>query len=276
MTCPKCRSANLAFDFSKAFYYCGDCHYCWPQHSPMPSSPPPPIRDDGIAYMEPITAWRFWQINVKDRGGFELVSGYPGVKWLPQTPLRAVHQDRVDMYYRHSIQSIQACTDAPCEHYDPGYGYGCGIYGYKTLNSLVQSGIELRDSHLVFGEVSLWGRIYEHERGYRAQYAYPKRFIALVNTRELIEQLSQHYHVPVTYEEDSWKLDSLFENLSLNRSHYQYRPIPTSYQSQPNPIPLAKLTRSSFPVTFSRPVFTWKDFLKIKEQLFEKEKKVKS
>jgi hypothetical protein len=61
----------------------------------------------------------------------------------------------------------------------------CGIYALKTPEAVA----ELRRAHrprhwhpsplatLVSGEVSLWGRLIEHEHGYRAEYAYPRRIL---------------------------------------------------------------------------------------------------
>ena len=57
----------------------------------------------------------------------------------------------------------------------------CGIYATRTAAQLNQ----LDYAQRLFGEVWLWGRVVEHEDGYRAQYAYPKSLF-LANT---------HHHV---------------------------------------------------------------------------------
>ncbi len=46
----------------------------------------------------------------------------------------------------------------------------------------------------VFGQVSLWGRIIETTKGFRAQYAYPKELWLLDNS---LEELGFIYGVPV-------------------------------------------------------------------------------
>jgi preprotein translocase subunit YajC len=50
----------------------------------------------------------------------------------------------------------------------------CGVYAAKTLERLRQCGYSRFG---VCGEVYLWGTVVEHERGWRAQYAYPKTFV---------------------------------------------------------------------------------------------------
>jgi hypothetical protein len=47
----------------------------------------------------------------------------------------------------------------------------CGIYAAKSLEHLRKNGY---DRCGIYGEVCLWGTVVEHERGWRAQLAYPK------------------------------------------------------------------------------------------------------
>jgi hypothetical protein len=70
-------------------------------------------------------------------------------------------------------------------HPAPQRRCGCGIYALKKAQAVD----ELRRAHtprhsyaaalrtFVSGEVSLWGRLIEHEHGYRAEYAYPRRIV---------------------------------------------------------------------------------------------------
>jgi hypothetical protein len=48
------------------------------------------------------------------------------------------------------------------------------VYAAKSLSHLRWSGY---DRYGIHGEVYLWGALVEHERGWRAQYAYPKSFV---------------------------------------------------------------------------------------------------
>jgi len=52
---------------------------------------------------------------------------------------------------------------------DNPYG-GCGLHAYKTMERAKSEYHSLSYS-MAYGEVALWGEVYEHEWGYRAQYA---------------------------------------------------------------------------------------------------------
>lgn len=52
-----------------------------------------------------------------------------------------------------------------------------GIHAYKTRGDLRHHLRFAVDCGVLIGEVWLWGQVIEHERGYLAQYAYPKRFV---------------------------------------------------------------------------------------------------
>lgn len=54
-----------------------------------------------------------------------------------------------------------------------GYDRRVGIFAFKTLEQTLDSGFL---QHFV-GKVALWGEVAEHEKGYRAQYAYPLTLI---------------------------------------------------------------------------------------------------
>jgi hypothetical protein len=56
-------------------------------------------------------------------------------------------------------------------HEPPQTDCTCGIYAAKTLHHLRSAGFE---RYGICGEVFLWGKVVEHERGWRAQLAYPK------------------------------------------------------------------------------------------------------
>lgn len=65
--------------------------------------------------------------------------------------------------------------EAKCgtDHLAPDEKCSCGIYAFKTQEEFRKQQYNVMKR--VVGEVWLWGRIVEHEAGYRAQFAYPKR-----------------------------------------------------------------------------------------------------
>jgi hypothetical protein len=83
-------------------------------------------------------------------------------------------------------------------HEAPAAGCLCGIYAYKNAVQLDHS-----DKPYAAGEVYLWGRIIEHETGYRAEFAYPKRLTIVdggAQASRIADALSLAYGVPC----DEW------------------------------------------------------------------------
>lgn len=66
-----------------------------------------------------------------------------------------------------------------------------GIYALKDPWQLMW----LPDRSLAVGRVALWGWVYEHERGYRAQYAYPLSIRRFSGPRFDMEQLCGTYGI---------------------------------------------------------------------------------
>ena len=110
---------------------------------------PYPLEDGGIVVGE-ITAWRLWE--VKPDG--TLKSYAVENVWAPDEPM----------------------TGEPFLW--GGHGTA-GVYAFKTKEAFMREfGVCLEARFLggyVWGEVSLWGEVVEHEDGYRAQYARIKR-----------------------------------------------------------------------------------------------------
>ena len=59
-------------------------------------------------------------------------------------------------------------------HEPPQTNCTCGVYAARTIEHLHQCGYKKFGIH---GEVYLWGTVVEHERGWRAQFAYPKSLV---------------------------------------------------------------------------------------------------
>lgn len=67
----------------------------------------------------------------------------------------------------------------------------CGIYAAKSEQHL--SDIRYVRNEEVHGEVYLWGRVWDHELGYRAQFAYPKKLVLpwdIVSNPDELERLN--------------------------------------------------------------------------------------
>ncbi|MBI3648396.1 MAG: hypothetical protein HY240_06580 [Actinobacteria bacterium] len=106
---------------------------------------------------DPIVAWRTWRLTGR-RDGTNLrlrpVAGR-AKPWAPERP-----------------------TEAVCRlgrmHVAPNVDCTCGLHATREPDLLRRT-----KSPGVLGRVALWGRVVEHELGYRAQFGYPQR-LALV------------------------------------------------------------------------------------------------
>jgi hypothetical protein len=104
--------------------------------------------------IDPIRAWRVWLPSVEVDGSLMLCSlteAGGGTRWAAGDPLRA------------------SCPTG--EHEAPRRECTCGIYAHKSWASASHQARGVAGA--VVGEVQLWGRVIEHERGYRAQFALP-------------------------------------------------------------------------------------------------------
>lgn len=107
--------------------------------------------NEGQLVIGPLTAWRTWSL-AREGEGFRLrpVARSRRV-WPPRRPAGAYCARR----RFHPVPSFD-CT--------------CGLHAARELELLQRT-----KGPTVLGAVSLWGRIIEHELGYRARFAYPQR-----------------------------------------------------------------------------------------------------
>lgn len=119
---------------------------------------------------EPIIGWRAWRVlpweTLDGTKTYRLCAvgtgGIPKV-WEPRRPVVAV------------------CSDFKSTHEAPWPGHQCGVYGVRDRAYLEEALAEwvnmLQGGESIAawaaGRVSLWGRVVECEKGWRAQFAYP-------------------------------------------------------------------------------------------------------
>jgi hypothetical protein len=86
--------------------------------------------------------------------------------------------------------------DAFCLHRShreriPAWDCLCGFYAYKTEAAMAASEFAMvGDGDTVCGRVALWGRVIDHQSGYRAERAYPQ-VLYLTGKRKLDEVIRQ-------------------------------------------------------------------------------------
>src|SRR5208283_2411839 len=118
-------------------------------------------------FISPVVGYRVWQW---DATGLRSLNGE---KWFAHQPLSAVC--RADAC--GSIAGLSKATHNPAQL--PSFSCTCGVYAARTMDHLRQCGYRKLGVH---GEVFLWGTVVEHERGWRAQFVYPKTLFLAANT----------------------------------------------------------------------------------------------
>jgi hypothetical protein len=143
---------------------------------------------------EPILGWRLWHVRL--HGG----------------------EYRLESFTRHHVSwPARGRLEASCTAHEegaPATGHECGIYAFKTrelAEELLRRYVGVRHCYgreheipppprgrpIALGSVSLWGRILERERGYRAQYAYPYELFLLNADDVIARALRRLYAVDV-------------------------------------------------------------------------------
>lgn len=161
----------------------------------------------------PLRAFRCWRVEWQD-GRPVLGSLFHTTVWPADGPLRAKCEQRpgslISWFRRRFSRSIET-------HPAPAWGCECGIYAMTRLEDdedlkisphICQRG-PLDRVMRVAGVAQLWGRVVQHDRGYRAEYARPLRLLtvpSLMRVRDtdgLLEAVARRYGIPlVTRAED--------------------------------------------------------------------------
>ena len=129
------------------------------------------MMDVSDTYILPIVGYRGWLLREGKLSSY-VVDNF----WIPQKAnvAQCGGYENVKFWGPHKIQSGPQLI-AHASYAAPLAECGCGLYAFKTLPYLVEW-LEHREPNIVVGEVYLWGKIVDCQYGYRAQYAYPKRF----------------------------------------------------------------------------------------------------
>jgi hypothetical protein len=133
-----------------------------------------------------VHVWRTWALYDDPGSRTPTLRPITGDRriWTPRRPARA----RCTIHRRHRA---------------PDPGCRCGLYAVKDPNLLRYA----RDP-AVLGTVALWGRIMEHELGFRGEFAYPQRLSLICSlcfwqwgagTREVdhVARVERHQLVPL-------------------------------------------------------------------------------
>lgn len=157
--------------------------------------------------IEPITGYRVWLSGDQEAFGPSVGnSASPAFQlrpdrlcsfqttefWQPRKPIRA----NCKLKGSYMLTGVEA---VPVPQEVPAKTCSCGVWAVRSMADLqAVLAIYYHDfdpaDAIVLGSVHLWGRVIEHELGYRAEFAYPKEIWAL---RPEQEELGRIYGVPV-------------------------------------------------------------------------------
>jgi hypothetical protein len=129
------------------------------------------MMDVSATYILPIVGYRAWVLREGKLSSYA-VDNF----WIPKQANEAQcgGYERVKFWGPRSLRSGPKLIPH-ASHLAPLAECGCGFYALKTLPYL-EAWLEHGEPNIVVGEVHLWGKIVDCQYGYRAQYAYPKRF----------------------------------------------------------------------------------------------------
>ena len=113
-------------------------------------------------------------------GRAEGVTSLNGAPWTPNVAFEATCPQATNLRSMQAASSSEAAKKFwdKQAHDVPDPSCTCGMYAGINMQHMIDINYIQRGIH---GEVHLWGRLYHHSLGWRAQYAYPKFFIVPVN-----------------------------------------------------------------------------------------------
>jgi hypothetical protein len=166
---------------------------------------------------EAITAWRCWFVLPEECLLRPIYKR--GLAWKPREALEAVCPDKL--------------------HEVPADRCKCGVWAASEPENLHEvkwtfsppKGIDPLPGVLVVGQISMWGRLIEHERGWRSSHAYPKHLYVFADDPVLAAALRDTYLVPVEYGD---KAQALAEQLPGAKADDE--PAPAAPPAPPRPV----------------------------------------
>lgn len=127
---------------------------------------------------EVINAWRVWRLVSNGKNAI-LRSCVTGAMWEAGVPMAATEKLLARQKYN-------------------------GVYAYKKEIEPKDYGYTIADGSegeiLVHGRIALWGKVIEHEEGYRAEFAYPTHIIvpAVKNAKNIAQAIRAEYGCEAT------------------------------------------------------------------------------
>jgi hypothetical protein len=115
--------------------------------------------------VEPLIGSRLWNLAWADDEPVLSPAGVGAGTWPAREPFVASCR---------ATPGFAGGASRPSSHPAPQFNCRCGIYASTSFEALRANGADLPLVSVV-GHVALWGRVVEHEHGWRATFAYPQR-----------------------------------------------------------------------------------------------------
>ncbi len=117
----------------------------------------------------PLNAYRIWRVLP-----YQDLDGPPSVR------LGSAGTMGVPKFWPAHAPVVAVCSNVKTMHAAPWPGHECGLWALRTFEEAEGRVAQFAETSnfegaygWAVGKVALWGRVIEHEHGYRAQYAYP-------------------------------------------------------------------------------------------------------
>jgi len=144
-----------------------------------------------------LTGWRCWTV-LREEGLLRPI-WKRGLIWKPRQPFEALCAGD-DTKFPNRV-AVHPVPDKACH---------CGLWAVCHPMLLQEVAWDWKaDETLVVGQVALWGRVIEFERGWRAQFGYPTHLYALTDDELLAQTLRERYQVPVAGGAAAWALERI-------------------------------------------------------------------
>jgi hypothetical protein len=162
---------------------------------------------------QPIVGWRIWRVT---RGIDRRMSTLQLANELLEAERRGEVRP-VERLFRYRLRSLtqpglwppgrrlqSSCeregVDDATHEAGPDAVCACGIWALRQRGGAERLMGSYRDSGgaTALGRVALWGRIIEHENGWRGQFAYPLDVVVFNGTEEMARDIGDAYAVDVS------------------------------------------------------------------------------
>ncbi len=158
----------------------------------------PALPHDLVA--EPVLGWRCWAVLEPQSLQVDRSNAKEFVRLVregrTERDLFAAKLAGVGYSSFWSLTPVQAICNQNTSHEAPHRDCQCGIWALKdeaTMREQLAHYASQYSGRMAYGQVQLWGRVFEHQRGFRGQYAKPVSLTVVGCDPETVEALGAFY-----------------------------------------------------------------------------------